>query len=102
MAANKSDLYEQEEVTEKEGKEYAKEIGAIFKSTSAVTGIGISELFTIIGKKLYNPNFKESEEGDDDNGEPKEFEGFVVCSRPTQYYKLDRNTFAKRPRDKRC
>ena len=35
LAANKSDLYDKEEVPKKEGVEYAKEIGATFRETSA-------------------------------------------------------------------
>ena len=35
VAANKFDLFENQQITENEGKDYADEIGAIFKSTSA-------------------------------------------------------------------
>ena len=55
MAANKSDLFQQEQVTEAEGKNYADEIGIIFQITSACTGVGINELFYNIGSKLLNP-----------------------------------------------
>ena len=34
IVGNKSDLYIREEVKEKEAKEYAKEIGAVFQLTS--------------------------------------------------------------------
>ena len=56
MAANKSDLFSKEQVTEEEGKQYAQEIGAIFQITSACTGIGVNELFFNIGKRLFEPN----------------------------------------------
>jgi GTPase SAR1 family protein len=41
LAANKSDMYENEEVEEKIGRQYAKEINAIFKYTSAKNANGI-------------------------------------------------------------
>ena len=37
IAANKSDLYENEEVDKEEGKKYANDINAIFKETSALS-----------------------------------------------------------------
>ena len=37
LVGNKSDLYENEQVTDDEGKAYAKEKNAIFKSTSALS-----------------------------------------------------------------
>ena len=55
LAANKSDNYENEVVSLKDGKELAKEINAIFMSTSAKLSHGIEELFQLIGKKFVNP-----------------------------------------------
>ena len=49
LVANKNDNYEFEEVTVDEGKNLAKEINAIFKSTSAKFAKGIDELFIDIG-----------------------------------------------------
>lgn len=66
LAANKGDLFSQEEVKEEEGKKYAKEIGALFQITSACTGIGINELFYKIGCKLLNPNFSIDNDNDND------------------------------------
>ena len=63
MAANKSDLFDKEQVSEAEAREYAKEIGAVFKLTSACTASGIEELFKSIGCKYLDPNFKEDEDG---------------------------------------
>ena len=63
MAANKSDLIEKEQVNEAEARKYAKEVGALFKVTSACTAAGIEELFKSIGFKFLDPNFKEEEEG---------------------------------------
>lgn len=51
-----------EEVDEREARNFAKEIGAFFKLTSAVTGIGIDEIFHDIGCKLFNPNYVDNDE----------------------------------------
>ena len=56
IAANKSDNYEFEVVSLKEGKELAQEINAIFKSTSAMLSHGIEDLFKLIGEKFINPS----------------------------------------------
>ena len=56
LAGNKNDMYEQEEVEENEGKELAKQLGAIFQKTSAKESTGVEDLFTKIGKKFLNPN----------------------------------------------
>jgi len=68
LAANKSDLFDKEQVSEAEAREYAKEIGAVFKLTSACTASGIEELFKSIGCKYLDPNFKEEEEGGNQGG----------------------------------
>ena len=59
MAANKSDLIDSEKVSEEKAREFAKEIGAIFKLTSASTSVGIEELFVGVGCKFLDPNYKE-------------------------------------------
>ena len=64
LAGNKCDLFENEEVTEEEGKELAKEMGAIFKLTSPKEKIGINELFQTIGYKILPilyPNIENKE-----------------------------------------
>ena len=45
-------MIENSEVEEKEGKEWADELGAIFQKTSAKDSTGIEELFNKIGEKL--------------------------------------------------
>ena len=55
LAGNKSDLYENEKVTLEEGQHLAKQIKAVFKSTSARLAHGIEELFQTIGEKFINP-----------------------------------------------
>jgi len=62
LAANKSDLFDEEKVPEDEAQNYAKEIGAIFKLTSAFTGTGIDLLFKSIGNKFLGPNKEEENE----------------------------------------
>ena len=65
LAGNKCDLFENEVVTEEEGKELAKEMGAIFKLTSSKEKVGINELFQDIGYKLLgsiDPNNDENQE----------------------------------------
>ena len=59
LAANKCDLIDKEQVPEEKAREFAKEIGAIFKLTSACTSIGIEELFVGVGCKFLDPNYKE-------------------------------------------
>lgn len=56
IAGNKSDMYEYEEISEAEAKALAKEIGAIYQTTSAKLANGVEELFKMIGKKFVNPH----------------------------------------------
>ena len=70
LAANKSDLYESENVDEGEAREFADSIGAIFKSTSALSNSGIDTLFTYLGKKFLNRNFNYKDE-DINSGLPR-------------------------------
>ena len=56
LAGNKNDMYEHEEVEENEGKNLAKELGAIFQKTSAKEATGVEDLFIKIGKKFLNPS----------------------------------------------
>ena len=57
IAANKSDLYEEQKVKDEEGEEFAKSINAIFMSTSAKNDSGITNLFENIAMKILDPNF---------------------------------------------
>ena len=72
IAVSKCDLIEDEEVSEEEGRNFAKEIGAIFKATSALSGVGIMELFKAIGYKLLDPNFNLDEPKKEISEEEKE------------------------------
>ena len=50
-------MYEYEEVTEEEGKAFAKQYKAIFQTTTAKDSDGsIDQLFKNIGKQFLNPN----------------------------------------------
>ena len=55
IAGNKSDLYDEEAVTEQEAKYFAESIGAVFGLTSAQNNSGIKELFKELGKKYLGP-----------------------------------------------
>ena len=52
IAGNKFDLYNIEEVTEEEGRNFANEVNAFFYLTSAKDSIGINELFLEVAKKF--------------------------------------------------
>ena len=67
IAANKCDLYDNEQVSEDEARNFANEIGAVFKLTSASTNQGIEELFKGVGCKVLDPNYSD----DSDNSEKK-------------------------------
>ena len=64
IAGNKSDLYLNEAVPEKEARNYAKSIGAAFGLTSAMNNSGIEDLINTMGIKFLDPNYviNESEE----------------------------------------
>ena len=57
LVGNKSDKFEIEQVDDEEGEKFAKEIGSIFKNTSALEGVGIDELFENISYKILDPTY---------------------------------------------
>lgn len=69
VAANKSDLYEQEKVDEGAGRDFASSIDAIFKPTSAKNTNGIENLFYEIGLKYLKENSDADKQEDDDDDE---------------------------------
>ena len=71
VVANKNDLYEQAQVTDEEGKDFAKSINGIFQSTSAKSDSGITTLFENIGHRYFDPSFDSNEK---DSLEKKEYE----------------------------
>ena len=93
LAANKSDLFDKEQVSEADARKYAAEIGAVFKLTSACTAAGIEELFKSIGCKFLDPNYKEDEEGGSSSNNTQGTSGPV---------KLDASKANKEPAKKGC
>jgi len=71
VVANKRDLYEIQQVSDEEGKKFAREINAIFQSTSAKSDYGITQLFENIGRRYFAPNFNID---DAENKEKVEYE----------------------------
>ena len=63
IAGNKSDLYDEEAVSEQEARDYAKSIGAVFGLTSAQNNSGVNEIFKNLAIKYIDPNYKPSEPG---------------------------------------
>ena len=58
VAANKSDLASDKTISEERGREYAKKIGAEFRSTSAMLeNGGIDELIEVLFSKYHSTNF---------------------------------------------
>jgi hypothetical protein len=58
VAANKSDVYDLEEVEESTGRNFAKEHNSFFKYTSAKMSSGIDDLFKMVGNKYIDPSFE--------------------------------------------
>ena len=69
VAGNKCDLFQEEQVSEEEGKKFAKSIGAVFHLTSCKESIGIDELFEECGKKYLEDNqmINDTDKGKDGN-----------------------------------
>ena len=62
LAGNKCDLIEKEEVSEEMARNLAKEMNAIFETTSAAKNIGVEQLFHNVGCKYIDPNYKTNED----------------------------------------
>ena len=58
IAGNKCDMYEREEVSENDAKEFAESKGAFFEITSAKNNTGINELFMNAANRFVDPNYK--------------------------------------------
>ena len=55
LIGNKLDKFLEEEVSEEEGRKFAKEINAVYKRTSALEGTGLEDLFNeLVDKYLKN------------------------------------------------
>ncbi len=73
IVGNKSDLYEEEKVTDEEAKEYAYNNNIHCFITSARNNVGINNMFEELGNLYLEPTFKEKrnqemKERNEDNG----------------------------------
>ena len=59
LVGNKADMYISEEVTNDEGKSFAKEINAIYRRVSGKNKQEVEDLYKVIGNKFLNPNYKD-------------------------------------------
>ena len=59
IVGNKCDLFEEEEISQEEGKQFCESINAIFEVVSAKEGIGINKLFDKIIEKFKESQFME-------------------------------------------
>ena len=57
VAGNKNDLYEEEDITEKEAEEFSKSINACFKLTSAKINSSIDDIFNLLGERFIQSDF---------------------------------------------
>ena len=102
IAANKADLYIQEQVPETEAREFAQKIGAIFRNTSAMTAGGIEELFIGIGKKLLDPNYRDDAiASDEGTSDPKPIGGSKMNNQ-RDTIKLEPNNNKQEKKKKKC
>jgi small GTP-binding protein len=102
VVGNKSDLYENEQVSDEEGKKFAKEINAIFKLTSALSNTGIDRLFETIGKKILNPNFNEDDINDLSNSIPGKQNVNINKKQGRDTVKLNNQNVNNSDKKKRC
>ena len=108
LAANKSDLFENEQVPEEKARNFAQEIGAIFRLTSAYTSVGVEELFIGVGCKFLDPKYRDDgtkkpevkavEEDQNQGNEPK-----LEPERQNHHGSIRLNPNAKnKPKKKSC
>ena len=99
IAGNKHDLFDREEVKTNEGENFAKEIDAVFKVTSASSSDGIEELFRELANKYYGvdnvSNSSPSPSKSPVNGQSNTEEGYHKM-------KLDKNLSKPNNKKKKC
>ena len=61
VVANKIDLFDKQRVSNKDGKEFADKIGAIFQTISCLEDSGVNALFDKIGKTYFCPEYDDLE-----------------------------------------
>ena len=86
VVANKSDLYADQKVNNKDGKEFAEKINAIFQTTSAMSDTGINTLFENIGKKIIMPDYDYK---NSDNTAQKDFSKKLAKEKNDKKIKLE-------------
>ena len=99
LVGNKIDLYENEQVTDEEGQKFAKEINAIFKTTSALSNIGVNWIFENLGKKILNPNYNTTV---DNNNKEMINNNTNVSNKNSGNIKLNNDKNAKDNNNKGC
>ena len=57
VAGNKCDLYEEEDVSEKEAIEFSTSINACFQLTSAKLNTSIDDMFSLLGQQFIKSDF---------------------------------------------
>lgn len=72
IAGNKSDLMEDEKVSENEVRKFSAKLGAMYQSISAKNRKGIEELFLNIGYKYLNPSWIKDKEAVEEYNRLKE------------------------------
>ena len=102
IVANKSDLYQRQQVPDEKGQEFASQVKAIFQLTSAKSDTGITNLFENIGKKYFDPNFNLEEverKAKEDYMKKKQEENMKKKepNTPTRF-SIDRKTLTKKKR----
>ena len=106
IVACKNDLYDQQQVADDQGKEFARSINGIFQSTSAKSNTGIENLFDNIGHRYFDPNFDSNaiESHEKEEYEKKKAEKAQKKTIPqiqSRGVKLDTNK-GKQPSKKKC
>lgn len=103
LVANKNDLYNNQQVPNSEGQEFADEIGAIFQSTTAMSESGINKLFDNIGHKYCNPayDYKEEDKKAQENYLRKISQKQNQDSNQNQNQKTNENIKLKNQKDKK-
>ena len=101
IVANKNDLYEEQKVDNKDGREFANEINAIFQTTSALNNSSINILFENIGKKIIIPDYNYK------NSDNNNLEGSIKKSNDKKndkiiLEKIDTNKIKTRNKKKCC
>ena len=100
IAANKSDLSEQEKVDEDEARKLANDLGAIFCSTSAKNSHGIDDLFLQIAKKHTGTDVIELKNEDDDYSIPSNQDEKELSKKGS--IKITENSFKEEKKKKCC